>query len=271
VSVDVPGGQFRGYTLSSIAERILQPLGVRFSLINPPSGADLPFRNVIVAPGESIGNMLMRLAHQRGCWLWTDVNGDILAGNPPGSGTAVLEEGRNILSAASYVENPAAEFVYSRAQTFGSDHLWGRDAAEISSKAEIAGANAAKGKKIITLAEEPGTQRDTQLRANFEVQAIDSNLRRDTITHRGWFRPGSGTLWKEGDYCTVKSPMLYPHNDGVSNLRVWNVSCSQSDEAGTTTTVELVNDAAYSQQHPDGTKASPYDRSASLAVSEDYA
>lgn len=269
VSVDVPAGQFRGYTLSAIANRILRPLGVGFSLVNPPAGASEPFRNVIVFPGESIGDMLSRLARQRGCWLWTDVDGSILGGNPPGSGSATLEEGRNILSANSYIEDPAAEFVYSRSQASGSDQLWGRASAEISAKAQIPGGGA--GKKIISLAEEPATQKELQARTDHEVQAIMSDIHRDVVDHRGWFRPGSGTLWKLGDDATVKSPMLYPFGDGSQKLRVWGVTCAQSNESGTVASVELVNDATFSMQYPDASKASPYDQAASLAQPEAFA
>jgi prophage tail gpP-like protein len=270
VSVDVPGGQFRNYTLSAIASRVLQPLGVGFSLVNPPSGADLPFRNVIVAPGETIGGMIVRLARQRGCWVWTDVDGTINAGNPPGSGSATLEEGRNIISASSYIEDPQAEFALSRSQTSGSDQLWGRNSSEISAKASIPGSRSGAGMSVITLAEAPNTQKELQTRTNFEVQAIMADIHRDVITHRGWLRPTAAALWDIGDHATVKSPMLYPFGDATQNLRVWGVSCTQNDQVGTVTSVELVNDATFSMQFPDASKSSPYNQSATPAQPEGY-
>lgn len=272
VAVDVPGGQFRNYTLSAIANRILQPMGVGFSLVNPPAGADLPFRNVIVARGESIGAMIVRLARQRGCWVWTDVDGTILAGNPQATDHVTLEEGRNIVSASSYIEDPAAEFVYSRSQASGNDQVWGRNAAEISAKAQIPGSKSGAGASTLALAEAPNTQKELQIRTNFEVQAIMSDIHRDVITHRGWCRPGTSELWNVvQSSATVKSPMLYPFGDYTQNLRVWGVSCTQNDQAGTVTSVELVNEATFSQQYPDGSKATPYNQSASLAVPESYA
>jgi prophage tail gpP-like protein len=254
VSVDITdgGGQFRGYTFQAIAKKVLQPIGIDLQLINPTAAAQIPFRNVIVQTGETVGEFVERLARQRGLWLWTDVNGTIQAGNPAKqSGGATLAEGVNILAANSYIEFPWAESVISYSQTNGDNQIWGRKAAEIGAQSKLAGGDA--GKKVIVLAEHPDTQADLQARTDFEAASLNAAIHRDVITHKGWFRPGTAGLWKEGDSAVVRSPMLYPFAGGEQTLRVFAVTCSQSNEGGTQTQVELVNEATFQQKFPDGT------------------
>jgi prophage tail gpP-like protein len=258
VSVDIAdGGQYRGHTLEAIAKRALAQVGVGFKLINPPAIASMPFRNVIVQTGETIGDLIERLARQRNMWLWTDVDGTVMAGDPSAGGaSATLEEGVNIVAASSYIEFPWAENVVMYSQAQGSDDLWGRRASEIGAKSTISSGDS--GKTVIGLAEHPATQPELQARTDMEAKAINAAIHRDAITHKGWFRPGSSDLWKEGDSATVKSPMLYPFANGEQNLRVWAVTCSQSNEGGSTTQVELVNEATFQQRFPDATQGSPF-------------
>lgn len=137
-----------------------------------------------------------------------------------------------------------------RGQTTGSDDLWAKAAANITSQAQVPGGDA--GKKVIGLAEHPDTKADLDVRAQFEAQSIAAATHRDMITHKGWYRPGTSELWKIGDSCVVKSPMLYPFDGGQQTLLVWGVTCSQNDKDGTTTSVELVNKATWAQRFPDG-------------------
>jgi prophage tail gpP-like protein len=258
VSVDVTkeSGQFRNTTFEAIANKVLTPVGIGLRLVNPPSAASIPFRQVIVQTGETIAELLERLGRQRGLWQWVDVDGTILAGNPAAaSGSATLEEGVNIVAANSYIEYPWAESVVANSQTSGSDDLWARRAAHIGAEAAISGGD--PGKKIIVLAEHADTQQDLQARTDHEAREINAATHRDVITHKGWYRPGSQKLWAAGDSCVVKSPMLYPFAGGQQTLKVWGVTCSQSEQSGTITAVELVNEATFQQQFPNAGAASP--------------
>lgn len=256
VSVDVlsNSGQFRNYTFEAIANQVLKPVGVKLRLVNPPAVASVPFRQVIVQTGETIAEFLERIGRQRNLWQWADVDGTILAGNPASatSGGALLEEGVNILSATSYIELPGADTHVGASQTPASDERWGRAASEIRAQAAIPNGN--PGKTIIGLAEHPDSQIDLQARVDHEAADISAAAHRDLITHKGWFRPGSTKLWEPGDWCTVKSPMLYPFDGGQQTMRVWNINCSQNDQTGTTTQVELVNNATWQQKFPDATE-----------------
>lgn len=257
VSVDISdGGQYRGYAFEAIANKVLGAAGLRLNLINPPAAASIPFRNVIVQTGETIAELIERLARQRGMWTWADVDGTIMAGNPPAASAGVtLEEGVNIVSASSYIEYPWADSVVMYSQTHGSDDLWGRTASEIGARSRISSGDS--GQTVIGLAEHPDTQQDLQARTDQEAKEINAATHRDVITHKGWFKPGTTSLWKEGESVTVKSPMLYPFANGEQTLRVWAVNCSQG-EGGTTTSVELVNDATFQQQFPDATGGNPF-------------
>lgn len=257
VSVDTSdGGQFRNYTFQAIANKVLAPAGISLRLVNPPAAANSPFRQVIVQTGETIAELLERLGRQRGLWQWIDVDGTILAGNPAGGSGSTLEEGVNIVQASSYIEYPWADSVVMYSQTSGSDDLWARRAAHIGAETSIPGGDA--GKKVIGLAEHADTQQDLQARTDQEAKEINAATHRDLITHKGWYRPGTSALWKPGDGCEVKSPMLYPFAGGKQNLKVWAVTCSQAAQTGTITQVELVNEATFQQQFPDaGGGASP--------------
>lgn len=267
VSVDLEdGGQYRGYTFSAIANKVLAPVGVNLQLVNAPEIANLPFPNVIVQTGETIGELIERLARQRGLWLWTAPDGTIMAGNPASDSAATLIEGVNIVSANSYLEFPQAEMVAMYSQSHGSDDLWGRRASEVGALARIPGGGS--GRKIIGLAEHPNTQAELQVRTDHEVTNILAMTHRDLITHKGWFRPGTSKLWHEGDTAVVKSPMLYPFNNNQMTMRVWGVTCSQSNEGGTTTQVELVNEATFTHKYPDANIADPFNPTATAAVPE---
>jgi prophage tail gpP-like protein len=257
VSVDVvsDSGQFRNYTFEAIANKVLKPVGVGLRLVNPPAAATLPFRQVIAQTGETIGEFIERLARQRGLWLWADVDGTILAGDPTGSSGATLEEGVNILKASSYVELPAVDKLIWNSQTSGSNDLWAGAAAHISAQTRIPGGVA--GALRIGLAEHADTQQDLQARTNHEAANIASAIHRDIFWHQGWFRPGTNKLWNYGDFCVVKSPMLYPFDGGQQTLQVWGITCSQSDQEGTITQVELVNQATYQNRYPDASSSTP--------------
>jgi hypothetical protein len=68
---------------------------------------------------------------------------------------------------------------------------------------------------------------------------------RVAVEHQGWFKPGTREFWKLSDMVSVKSAMLFGKDRETQRLRVWSVTWAQS-LAGTTTTVELVNEAAFS-------------------------
>lgn len=257
VSVDVPGGgQFRGYGLEAIANRVLQPYGLKFRVENPPEGGKDPFPNVSVRHGESPFTFLSRLATQRGMYMRAEADGTIVAGTPSASSGVTFEEGRNILSANCLINMPYASDVIGRSQQPGSDSLFGKKASEISAKSTMA--NGLPGHVIKVLADMPLGQKELQTRTNMSAQQIEETALQATIVYQGWLRPDVGGLWNLGELINVKSPMLFPTEGGAQELKVWGVTYSQDANGGTTTAVQLRNKATFSRQSGDAKDAAPF-------------
>ena len=142
---------------------------------------------------------------------------------------------------------PAVNFVVGRSQQPGSDSLFGRKVSEISAQAEMP--SGAKGKRIV-LAEMPLSQKELQLRTNMEVQEIEHSILRANLSYKGWLKPGGG-LWALTETVKVKSPMLFPTEDGALDLRLWGYTYSQDAQGGTATTIELVNAATFGLKYAD--------------------
>jgi prophage tail gpP-like protein len=248
VSINEGTGQYRGYTLDAIANSVLKPYGTKFRMEGPPDGANEKFNNVMVRWGESPFALISRLCNQRGMWLISDKNGDLVAvGEKAGGGnTVTFVEGQNILAANASISMPHVYEVIAGAQTSGSDTLFGKKAAEIQAKAEMSGGPEGHSRKI--LAEMPLTENEAKLRTDMEVKTIQASLFRVTITYAGWLKPGVGGLWDLGDVkqrITVKSPMLLPVEGGQMEMVLWGYTYTQDANGGTTTTVELVDANAF--------------------------
>jgi prophage tail gpP-like protein len=242
VSVDRKDVQFQDYTFEAIANKLLQPIGVKFKFAKKPKGAEEKFKNVIIHRGERIYEALERLARQRAIWLSTDGDGTLVGGDAESSsGGAQLEEGVNILRASSYLEYPWVQKYHAEGQSQGSDELFGRRAAAISATTTIE--NGDKGKMVIEPIERPTSQKEAQSRSDMGARDIIARTLRVAVTHQGWFKPGTQELWKLRDPVSIKSPMLFPSGEEQMSLNVFSVTWNQS-ESGTTTTVELVNPKA---------------------------
>lgn len=246
-SVDVEGGQFRGYKVDAIANKVLKPYGIKFKVEGGPEGWDEKFPNVSVRYGETPFSLIERLCRQRGLWLRAEPNGDIIAGAKQGSSGPLFEEGRNILAANCTITMPSVASVVANSQMQGSDSLFGKKAAEIQAKTKIE--NGPPGTTRKMLAEMPLNQKEVQLRTNMEAAAINASMLRVQVTYQGWLRP-DGQLWSLSDHVSVKSPSLFPVEGGQMELKLWGYAYNQAEGAGTTTTLELVNALAFQQKNP---------------------
>lgn len=252
VSADGGTGQFRGYPIDAIANRLLKPHGLKFKVQNGPDGWNTPFPNVIIRYGETPFDAISRLCRQRGLWLWAEANGDLVAGAKSDSdgGGLVFTEGRNILSASCTISMPLAEAIKGNAQQPGSDSLFGRKAAHIGATSTLS--DGIPGLTRSVLAEMPLSQKELQLRTNMEAQAIEASRLQVSLAYQGWLNP-AGNLWDLSEFVTVKSPMLFPTESGQLDLKVWGYTYAQTPEGQTTASVDLRNKAAWNVQHPDAT------------------
>lgn len=253
-------GQYRGYTLEQIANGELKRLGLKFRLENPPAGANEPFTQVIRRYGETPYDMISRLCRQRGVWLRADADGTIVGGTKAGGVPTfpdVFEEGVNILSANCAMEWLAASGYVATGQHPGSDNLFGRKAAEISAKTSL-GEGGLPGLNRRVLAEMPLSEKELKLRTEMEAQAIIASTLRVSLSYQGWLSP-TGKLWSLTDYVTVKSPMLFPFQGGLMNLRLWGYAYTQTPEGQTATAIELVNQQAFNLKSVDGQAPSSFE------------
>lgn len=249
-SADAGTGQFRGYKIDAIANRLLQRHGLKFTVQNGPDGWDTPFPNVIIRHGETPFDAISRLCLQRGLWLWSQPNGDLVAGSGPASdGGLTYTEGVNILSASCESFMSLVEAVKGNAQQPGSDSLFGRKAAEISAKSTLS--DGIPGLTRNVLAEMPLSQKELQLRTDMETQAIEASRLQVSLAYQGWLNP-AGKLWDLAEFVTVKSPMLFPTTAGQLQLKLWGYTYEQTPEGQTTTKIDLRNKAAWNVQHADG-------------------
>ncbi|GGC90274.1 hypothetical protein [Chelatococcus reniformis] len=266
MDVSVEPRQYRNTTYEGIANSVLGKHGIGFRMGKVPDGANDPFRNVLPQYGETVFGFLSRLARRRGLWLSTEADGTIVAGEPQASGSgALIEEGRNILAGQCSIQLPSVNEVIGRSQEPGSDSLFGKVPSERSARAQVSGG--VDGKRIV-LAEGAASQKETQNRVNMEVAAIQAAAFRATITLQGWLKPYGSGLWELGDTVAVKSPTLFPTEGGEMQLRVWSVTYKQSNEGGTTTDIEFVNDAAWKLQFAPVDGGSSYSPGASQAQPE---
>ncbi|WP_267355617.1 MULTISPECIES: hypothetical protein [unclassified Methylobacterium] len=255
-------GQLTGYPFSAIANKIAAKYGVRFIMKNAPPGADLPFPRVAPNPGETDWQFLIGLARARGIRLTCAANGDLIGGVPDGGDGAVLVEGRNIISCSAYIEFPWAEQVIGRAQTPGSDGMFGKPAAEVAAKTSLN--PGATGLTATIVADRPLSPEENKIATDAYASEILLATLRVTVVHHGWLKPGTNGLWELADRVTVYSPMAFGRVD-KQDLRVFTVTCSQSPEGQSLTTVELVSEVAFQQRYADGQAQNPFDQGASKA------
>ena len=121
-------GQYRGYRLDAIANAVLKPYGIKFRMEDVPEGANEPFPNVMVRRGDSPWSLVARLCNQRGVWISSDAEGNLIGGQKKGggSGDVTFTEGQNILSANCSIAMPSVNEVITNSQQPGSDSLFGK-------------------------------------------------------------------------------------------------------------------------------------------------
>ncbi|GGC70881.1 phage baseplate assembly protein [Chelatococcus reniformis] len=244
-AVDYTKGQFRKSSLSQVANSVLKPFGIKFKLEGSPEGADKAFDRVHVIPGETVFAFIERLCRMRHIFLTDDVSGD-LVGFRSGSQTQVvadLQEGRNILSANVVMSD---EYALGKIRTIGSkpgnDQSWGDDSRDVSATSENPGVG--RNRQSVIMMEEPGDQRDAQLRANHEMSENAATQLLGTIVVQGWFRD-DGTPWLNslGKHVSVYSPMIFPSTR--MTLAISQVVSTQDERSGTRTALSLCLPSRY--------------------------
>jgi prophage tail gpP-like protein len=242
-TVDAAPGQYLNSTLAQIAGAVFGKIGVGFSIVGSPPGANKPFERVSEHVGETRFQFIERLARFRNLQLIDDGHGNVLATRGPVGGVAAtLQEGRNIKRAQLVLKiSETADFIQFVGQNFSNDEHWGDASRDIAASAADPDGNPQTPIKLI--AEQPGDAADLQMRVNREVAANSAYYADGTITVQGWLLD-DGSLWIEhvGALVTINSPMLVP--TGSITLWIKGVIHRQNGESGTETDVLVADHLA---------------------------
>ncbi len=241
-TVDCNPGQYVNYTLQQIGSAVAGAVGVNFSVIGDPPGADMPFARVSEHPGEKRFDFIERLSRMRNVHLLSDGNGTLQAMRGcSGNIAATLTEGVNIESARLVMRDDDA---YNQVATLGSlpggSSTGAAGDATRDIKATAKNPDYTGAPNLTVLAPQPGTVAEMAMHSNHEVNLTVTTQLDCEIVTPGWFLP-DGSLWIEHigtrELITVYSPMLFPSN-GMS-LPLKRVVHRQSSEEGTTTLLGL--------------------------------
>jgi len=237
-------GEFKGYSLSQIANSVLKPYGIKFSLKGDTTGADKTFPKVNVMAGESVFSLIERLCRFRNIYLLPGQGADIVGYRlkAKSGSIAELEEGRNILAAnAVFAYEDAFSEIQSIGQQPGNDQTFGDASRDVT--ATVKNSAVTEHAPYHLIAEMPGDQADMRMRAQHENGFNLANQINVNIKVQGWFKD-QNSLWLEhiGDVVSVYSPMLFTKDR--MQLAIQAVTSSQGPQ-GTTTDINLVLPEAF--------------------------
>ncbi|MGU3665060.1 phage baseplate assembly protein [Methylobacterium sp. A49B] len=243
-TIDHEKGEFKNYSLSQIANAVLKPYGVKFSLKGDTSDADKVFPKVNVQVGETVFEFIERLCRFRNIYLLPGQGTDIIGYRlkAKSGSIAELEEGRNILAGnAVFDYGDAFSEIQSIGQQPGNDQTFGDASRDVT--ATVKNSAVIEHAPLRLIAEMPGDQADMRMRAQHENGFSLANQVNVNIKVQGWFKD-QNSLWLEhiGDVVSVYSPMLFTKDR--MQLAIQAVTSSQGPQ-GTTTDINLVLPKAY--------------------------
>jgi prophage tail gpP-like protein len=225
---------FDGQSLEQVATYLSGQVGVNVRVIGALDST--PFERCQIAPGEPMFDFIEHHARMRAAIIGCDEYGNFLLialHTDINNGDAFIE-GRNIEAIDVIWSN---EFVYqslwAEGQQVGNDEHWGSKSSEILASASGPDPNPSQ---INTPVEVPDTPAEITQRAQFEARWHTGTMLTVTVKVAGWTR-GDGTLWQVGNLYAVNSPTHLLNN---FYLKAKTVTFDQSDDGGTSTTLELV-------------------------------
>jgi len=246
-----PAGPFTDYTLEEIARSLLAPYEIGLKVIGD-IGA--PFANVSAQVGESVFEMLERLARLRGFHLFDDAEGElVLANKTEDSAPIGLVEGVNILAATATIDlSQASSDLFVFGQAVGDDEASGADVANQKAVAKNSGMPLPVPRRKVIVLEAPGGKEDMKARADREMAEEAAKQTTAQVTVQGW-HTADGTLWKPFMMVKLTSPMLLVDRE----MLVAAVEFLQSDGSGTVTNLDLMTPEAFQKVAAESTSPVP--------------
>jgi prophage tail gpP-like protein len=239
-------GNFDNKDFMTIANEVFAPFGSKFI---PRGQPDMePYEEAQAGRGEVTADFIERLARFRDVILGVDPN------DPAGKNYVAfwphiqksdigLIEGENILRCQCTIKiNDMFNPYYAEGGSNGNDEKNGRKASEMGARAD--GVLPCYSPLLIPAEMPVANDGQLQKRVNQERDLRDYAIFEANVTVAGWLRNRATGLWKAGDYVYVWSPMAMI--DQLMGIKT--VTFSQDTNAGTTTTLELVQPGLLNNQ-----------------------
>lgn len=216
-------GSLNGQTLAQIAGRVAEPFGVK---VVDLAKADETFARVQVEEGETVFELMERLARQRGVFLTDDAEGRLVIRRRSTELQGVLEEGSNLLAGEAQLNGRDQYSNYwVKGQGEGDDGTGPGISAGSAGRA--VDASVPIHRPMIVLAERQGGAAELGKRAEFEAALRRGRARRWTLPVAGWRRP-DGAFWQVAEEVEVTSAIL-----GLERERLLVVEASHAfDDSG---------------------------------------
>ncbi|GAB5502761.1 phage baseplate assembly protein [Pyruvatibacter sp.] len=239
----VPGGQFKGADIASIARALTAPFGI--SVEAPDAGA--VFADVQVRQGESCFALIERLARLRGLLVTDTPAGGLRLVNVDGLGDAArsahgVREGGNMLTGDVQLDwsRRFSEYII-KAQQAGSDVVNGEGSSAV--KARVTDDRVTRYRPYMRVAEAGGDLFTARQRARWAAKTAAARALSATLMVQGWYAE-EGPLWEPGRAVAAVAPTLGLDHQLIAET----VNFSIDAENGTTTTLGLVPAAALTPE-----------------------
>ncbi|RXH41073.1 hypothetical protein [Bradyrhizobium zhanjiangense] len=232
-TVDCKPGQYKNQTLQQIVSSCFAKVGVNFTIIGNPPGANLPFKRVSEHMGERRFDFAARLCAMRNIHMVDSASGVIGFRGPAATSGLEITEGRNMLRGRVLLQTwDQVDPIVINGQDHSNES--GDDNRATKGVASIPGFR----RPARFAAEETGNNAEMQMRAAHEKDFVLLKMVDGDVSVPGWLTR-DGSLWMEHvrEIITLNSPLLLPSNS--MRFMIKGVVHRQSSEGGTTTDVLL--------------------------------
>lgn len=198
-------GQWNNRSLLKIASDLCTPFGIT---VKGDTTAEAPIESVVVQPGETIFDLLSRLAKGRKLLITSSPDATLVFGRsaPKAAGNTALKEGENILS---------CEAEFTGKERFSSYTVEGQPdmvTGLVFSKGSAMDENVPKHRPLLIIAEEKASISYCKARAGWEAKVRAAKSKTVRITVQG-FRDLFGKIWEVNTFVRVEAPSIRVSGD----------------------------------------------------------
>ena len=201
-------GAWTNTSLKTIAEDLCKPFGIGVIFV---TDIGEPFKKVSVEQGETVFEILERLARQRGVLLTSDGKGNLVITRASDNRVnTVLKEGVNILSASGTFSNRDRYSEYiGKGSHVGDNFLNTEEAAQPTAK--VSDEDVPRYRPLIIIAEDNATIDSLKKRVTWERNVRYGRSTNLSITVAGWKH--GGHLWRPNKLVKVESSLLKANDE----------------------------------------------------------